>query len=259
MDPVYPGAVDEIVNLGDHWNQKYLQENRDEIKGLTQEISQTFNLAYEKLANAEKLRKVLFSELAGDMNEKEVSSCAEDLIKEIFYGNLPEIRHFFAAAVTPLGWMGYAQELSTACPARYVLKNGKAGVVSKILHMLAGAAIERGHNVDIYHHTMEPDAIELLVLPNIGVSLVDGECVGITELASDHIINIFDEPINNEIEADWRHIVDEAAASIAEAKEIHNKLEAFYIKAMDFEAVDKIAKEIFGKIWAMAAVKEKNE
>lgn len=269
MDPVYPGAVDEIVNLGDHWNQKYLKEHKEEIKSLTKEISLSFGKAYNKLAEAQKIRKETFEELKKDTDEKELATLADGLVKEIFCGSLPQVRHFFATAVTPMGWMGYAQELSAKCPVRYLLKGGKADAASVILAEVAESALERGHNVDIFHHTMEPTAVEMVILPALGVALADAECVDITELAHDRIINIAMKAEVAEAEAAeagtdtlpvkeaWRELVAEAALSIAEAKETHNKLESYYIQAMDFEAVDKIAKEIFGKIWAMAALKEK--
>ena len=42
VDPKFPGAVDEIVNLGEFWNEKGLIANKEEILRATQKASRFF-------------------------------------------------------------------------------------------------------------------------------------------------------------------------------------------------------------------------
>ena len=50
---------------------------------------------------------------------------------------------------------------------------------------------------------------------------------------------------------------DIAAAKIAEAKRIHDRLESFYSKAMDFDSVDLTSGKLFNRILSIAAEKQK--
>ncbi|WP_073166815.1 hypothetical protein [Desulfofundulus australicus] len=45
VDPKNPGAVDEIVHLGDHWNEEGLRAHKKEILALNQEIGRLFKRA----------------------------------------------------------------------------------------------------------------------------------------------------------------------------------------------------------------------
>lgn len=51
-DPVYPGAVERIVNLGDSWNTVLLKNNKAKIKELTDRKKESYNNAYQLLSVA---------------------------------------------------------------------------------------------------------------------------------------------------------------------------------------------------------------
>ena len=53
VDPKDPGAVDEIINLGEFWNVDNLEENKDEIIEVGKDISASFRRAYKFLKSAE--------------------------------------------------------------------------------------------------------------------------------------------------------------------------------------------------------------
>ena len=52
VDPVTPGAVDEIINLGQFWDEEKLKGSRWEIMRLGEEISDIFGYAYGYLKSA---------------------------------------------------------------------------------------------------------------------------------------------------------------------------------------------------------------
>ena len=53
VDPKNPGAVDEIVNLGDHWDEDELKKYRGEIVECSSHISEFFGYAYGYLKCAQ--------------------------------------------------------------------------------------------------------------------------------------------------------------------------------------------------------------
>lgn len=252
VDPVYPGAVDEIINLGDHWNRELLCCHKAEIIMLTKKISEKFNIAYERLAEYKKQ----YDEFAenNSVGESKITAFANDVIGEIFSDDLAKVSHFFASAITPMGWKGYNQELSSSVKRRYVIGSGNRYDVDLFLHKVEEAAVLRGHNIDIYHSTLAPDCYEMIVLPTIGYALVDGSAPELEPLAVDVLVQLdeFDDEAHP-----WDEILADAIQSIAAAKALHNDLEEYYIKAMKFDEIDSVCKKVFSEIWQMVDESEK--
>lgn len=252
IDPVYPGAVDEIINLGDHWNRDLLRENKLRIVRLTEEISNHFQDAYEKLA----AYRNAYDDYAEThaIGEKRVTALANDVIGEIFHENLAKVSHFFAAAITPRGWVGYHQSLCAGVKKRFLLRGGSRYDIDSFLRHLEEAAVLRGHDIDIYHSTLAPECYEMVVLPRIGFAAVDASVPELEPLTGDVLVEL--GPWDEE-EMPGNDFLEEAVNSIAAAKRLHNELEEYYVKAMNFEEVDEVCRKVFSEIWQMVDESEK--
>lgn len=124
-----------------------------------------------------------------------------------------------------------------------------------MLRQIAQEAYAKGHNMDLYYSCFQPELLEMVVLPGLSVALVASFCPELEPRYEDVLLRLGDEP---EPEAgpgyeQWQACMAEAAAQLAEEHRLHDELESFYIEAMDFEGIDEAARDIFGKIWAMAA------
>lgn len=246
VDPVYPGAVDEIVNLGDHWNRELLYEHRADIIGLTKAISENFAVAYEKLAEYKKQYDEYVE--GASAGSTKITAFANDIIGEIFNENLSNVRHFFASAITPQGWQGYNQELSENLKKRYIISSNNRYDVDSLLHQVEDAVVLRGHDIDIYHSTLAPDCYEMIILPQLGYALADGSVPHLNPLPNDTLVELseFDDT-----EHPWDDFLESAVSSIAAAKSLHNDLEEYYIKAMRFDEIDAVCKKVIAEIWHM--------
>jgi len=265
VDPVYPGVVEEIVNLGDFWNQEILRASKDEIKALIRKKSVFYASAYERLLQAEMGRELWRKQSVGLPVEDKIKEVADDLLNEIFYAGLPKVEHYFAGAVTPRGWVDYAQDLSSACSQRYILSGGASQSASAIMQRIADSVIAWGHNVAIYHHPLAPQEIEMVIIPGVKVALLDSDLPGIEPLANDKLVDVCNEaPLTDEeglsiLESSWRQMVKEAVEYIAQAKELHDVLESYYVRSMDFAGLDNVCQEILNKIRSLAAENESRE
>ena len=52
IEPKAPGAVDEYINLGEAWDARALAIHKNTILRLTNQISQSFNKAYDTFKEA---------------------------------------------------------------------------------------------------------------------------------------------------------------------------------------------------------------
>lgn len=117
VDPRHPGAVDEIVHLGDYWDEAGMRANKAEILKLTAEIGRLFERAYGYLAQA----KILLDEVESYYSDSRsldivgLNSLANQLNHEIFAnGPVPRAanaRHLFASAISPGGLVNHFDTL----------------------------------------------------------------------------------------------------------------------------------------------------
>lgn len=84
VDPVHPGAVSEIIHLGDYWNEEQLRPNKEHIMAANQRLSRRFNIAYSHLAEAKVIRDEMESYVTESMSYARVSKLTAELIREIF-------------------------------------------------------------------------------------------------------------------------------------------------------------------------------
>ncbi len=252
VDPVCPGAIDEIINLGQHWDKAFLQQNRKELQTLNQEKAACFNAAYQGLAQVKEEMKAAEANLA-PLPANELERQGEKLAEEIFQQNLPEIREFFAAAITPRGWVGFGDELTESCRHRYILQ-GRASAAAFVLAQVKEASVSKGHAVDIFYRAFAPTEIEMLILPGLEVAIISESAPNITVKPEDTLIALAGGAAAEE---NWRQDLKGACASLAKAKEVHRNIETYYVQAMDFEGVDNTARNLFDEILSFTAEQEK--
>ena len=261
IDPLYPGAVDEIINLGEHWDDTYLREHKTEIIKLSQEIARHFELCYDKLAQAGQVRQQQSQLVQKCRAEEQIESVIQDLLQKIFTGQAAVKRRLFASAITPRGLVSLAEAISRPYAERYILRGPLGSGKEKLLEAIANQAEECGHSLEVYFNALNPQQIELVALPELGIAIVDGGeqiCEG---NKSEQVIDFsnFLTAINLETAEDLTErcqaLVAEATNALIEAKARHDRLESYYCKAMDFAAVDETGNRIFHKILAWAAEK----
>ena len=83
MDPKYPGAVEEIVSLGDYIIRNKIVKYRDEIETLTKENKQGYSRAYAFLGAAAVLEEARYKETETCVDRKKLSVLAEELKEAI--------------------------------------------------------------------------------------------------------------------------------------------------------------------------------
>ncbi|MEG1662065.1 MAG: hypothetical protein RR332_06050, partial [Clostridiales bacterium] len=254
IDPAYPGAVDEIINLGEHWSAQNLRRQKQAIIQLSDDIADMYESAKEDLSTMgiAAVDAYQHGEAAVDKNKLKLKT--GQLLSELFSPAGAAPRHLFASAVTPRGLISFADALSKPYPRRYIL-NGPPGCgKEQLLQTVADAALERGVGTEIFHNALSPQYIEVILLPELGIALADLFLCPRESRPGDITIDF------NELSADGQEadlpllrrrlteLADIAAVKLNEAKSLHDKLESCYNQAMDFEAIDLTGKRLFNRI-----------
>lgn len=269
VDPKNPGAVDEIVNLGDYWDEAMIKQSRNEITSCNLKVSGYFQRAYFALQEA----KIALDEW------KYYTKSYQDWVKinkmtlrienEIFntpareHGNE---RHLFAWGHTPQGKTQYIDTLLYDTDTLYTLI-GQPGIgKSTFLARIAERASTYGLNVEYYHSTLDPARLDLIILPDLRMSFViNSEPYSYTSNFDGKIITLdFETSLNMaQLMADCGEELRDCQARVDQhitrarkhsekAKATHDLLETYYVPAMNFSDMQKKLDSILERILVFA-------
>ncbi|OPZ93996.1 MAG: hypothetical protein BWY74_00913 [Firmicutes bacterium ADurb.Bin419] len=262
VDPKNPGAVDEIIHLGDFWDEDGIRKNREGILKDNREVGRTFRRAYRYIKAAYYFYEDSREIISWGIDNAKVNATTEKLINELFKDSgvaskEGKIRRLFASAITPDGYVNYLSTVLSTDKV-YVFK-GQAGTgTEKSLSRILDAAVESGNNVEAYYCALNPQKLEHLVINDLGVSFTTSNKYHEAEVDAFEVID-FDEYIDKEILKEYEEVLNlnkkefdsvmsTAIGSIAKAKATHDKMEAYYIPNMDFDAIQRCYESTLARV-----------
>lgn len=270
VDARYPGAFDEIIPLGKHWDASLLREHREEIRSLTNRITQFFELAYYRLREAYLVYQEWEYYYTQARDESKVNRNVLALTEEFLAGAASSTlspRHLFAAALTPEGIVTQAESLLTSDMRIFAVKGSPGSGKSKLFQYISEQCAKRSVYLEHYHNPFNPDELDLLIAPDHKVAVLDISGIVVdyegrwTNRKYNRLLD-FDQFLQNEVLDPWAKRINQAGdrltssiqdalGLIQRAKELHDELEGYYIKAMRFEELDELRYEIISRMEAM--------
>lgn len=291
VDPRNPGAVDEIIYLGDYWDEAALRQHKETVLNLNREISQLFAHAYRYLAQA----KLLDEDIESYYSENAAADTAglkrirRELAAAIYPAsgggevcspgrpdryclNRPgfQERHLFASAITPAGCVNHFDTVFGGAAKRYLVSGGSRQARTSVITWIYQEAIERGFMVEAYHCGLNPDYLEHLLIPELDtavISSVPPHCFPArpqdTVIDLDHIVDKGGldrcrQDLDRACE-DFRTAIDRAVGFIYRAKLAHDELEACYIPHMNFAGINARQKEVRQRLLAYTRESENEQ
>jgi len=254
IDPVYPGAIERILDFGDYWDIDYLRLHKSAIKQLTDEIKNEYDKFFDYMKKAKLIHDRWEKEYLLGMDFSKADEIAKSIISDIIKkqtGKKPEITRRFAGAMTPQGQVSFYNELTEDIGRRYIMKGRPGTGKSTLTNKIASAALENGYDVEFYHCSFDPKSLDMIKIPELDFALLDGTAPHVLDpTPNDVLVDMF-ECINTEIvkenENPIKSIKEEYAQEIKKAKEtynniycLHEKLEKYYINATDFNDVNAL-------------------
>ena len=280
-DPKNPGAVDKILNMGEFWDEGMLSESRDEIIACNESIGTRFRMAYVYL-NTAGIQYEMMAELSEDLLGKSgvaditrqldmkingiltLKRAESKIMKETALGGTcvtGEEKRYFASAITPMGLRSNLTSILGNID-RIIKINMPIGFnCGKILEAAAGRFINAGFDVEKYYCPMNPSGkLEHIVVPDGKFAIVSSNPYHSLELPEDNkkntVINIVPDrnvdrliyDVFTDLQEDSGRNIEKAVGCLELAKSYHDKLEKYYIEAMDFSDMENFKEEIITEI-----------
>ncbi|WP_453995567.1 PRK06851 family protein [Bacillus nitroreducens] len=262
IEPKYPGVVEKVIDLGQFRNDEYLKEFKSEIIELTDDISKNFENAYKTFAEAKKVHLKREDIYVSSMSFKKADMVLENLIDAIFSKSFeaeenPTKRKRFFGAATPKGAVNFIDNITEEYEKRYIIKGRPGSGKSTLMRKIAKYAEQKGLSVEYFHCAFDPKSIDMIIIPKLSVSIVDGTAPHVVDPFREHdeVIDMFALCMDPKIENTFKKEIEELNLEykskmtigtnyLSEAKRLHDKLEEYYRAAMDFEAIDRKREEI---------------
>ena len=255
FDPEFPGAVQQIVDLGSCWNSKMLQKNKPEIISATADYLHHHGICrrYVTALSAVAEDTMQVGKLA--LDENKLDGFTERLAKKI----LPKkqgseegiIMYRQLSALTPKGYITNVPENYDI----YLLNDNLYYGSEKFLRKLAEIAVSKGYDVCVSLITvLNGSRFEHIFIPEVGIAFLTATPINELNIDEKRPVNFkrfYDKNIIRQRklrikfnESAVKELRDEAVGALVNAKSDHDKLEAYYIKNVDFDKVDVIVQNL---------------
>lgn len=252
VDPITPGAVDEILNLGTALDTSFLEKNKRKILSICKKISQNFSRAYMFMDSAKGVHddwSILNSEAVNKVKMHKFDQALKEKIFSSAKSGYGSERHLFSTAFTPDGIVSFNEDLSKECENLYVLKGGPGLKKTSILKSVGLEAQKRGYNVEYFHDPFIPERIENIIIDELSSGIFttneisrlhySGVQYNMNDICDENILGENAPEIDFD-KSQFDILNDKALACISESHTLHDELETYYISAMDFDIVDKL-------------------
>lgn len=278
-DPVTPGAVDKIVNLGEFWDEEAIAVNKSEIIDLNEETSRWYRIAYNYLSAAKSVYRGL-EEIYNDASEdSEIYKVVADIVGSE-YGDLDislkpgKRKKFFASAITGDGVVNYITSLLGDMKRVYMIDSPVGYSNSSFMEIVTEGAIYRGLDVEVYYCPMCPEEkIEHIVIPELKTAFVtmnryhdiqpweipapDESGQEIILIDMEDYMNILNIGKNSELiqslNEEYDILLNKSVKHLSLARDTHLMVEKMYIPNMNFTQLSDMRDKLQAELAAIKA------
>lgn len=256
LDPVYPAACEEILNFGTFWDTRKIEKQREHIIRLTDKNKELHSRASRMLSAIGQLMR----------NDMKISLIATDIDKVFNFGEKLAKRYLknkhqsskewirYLGGVTPKGYVFYNSTIDSYCENKIIICDELYTVSNILLSVIRDIALNYGYEIITVKNNFLPrEKIEHILIPEISLAFCTKNCYnnveadGIRQIHAERFMNRAIIKENRGKLALSRKLINSlvssTVATLYEAKEIHDRLESYYIKAMDFEGLNSLYNE----------------
>lgn len=265
VEPKYPGAVEQYVNLGDCYDRAGLRAIRSEILTCMDGYKEHYQRAYRCLDAASEIQTDVRAMLVTPALEEKLTARAHGILSRELKPKRSapsgQVKQRFLDAVSHKGLITLFQTACAQCTRIYELSD-RYGLAHLLLTHLLASGVMGGYDVVACPDPMAPDRLSHLLVPELGLAFLSASPARpfpgrpSRRLRLDAMV---DRDLLRRSRARLRFaqkvssaLTSEAVESLAQAKAMHDGLEALYNPYVDFARVQEMADHIAEEILILA-------
>jgi len=265
IEPVLPGAVDEIINLGAFLDLHKLNKHKNAIIETNKAKSNLYKSAYRYLRAA----GIIYDEISsiydlyvdvdkfGKMCEKAVTM----LFAQPKGKKSGKVRKMFTESFTANGYVSFT-DLFFEDNEVWAIVGSDTNYSSLFLDRILMEAIKNGYDAECYYRPLSPKKLQHIYLPEKKLIIVTAESP-----INEKYDKIFDihgimdvDRIKTHISEIERNLhlygmlINNALDKLSETKKLHDILEVIYSNSMDFDAAGEMLKKCLNRHSLQSAI-----
>lgn len=259
IDPTIPGAVDEIINLGEFLDSEKLEKHKHQIIHINQNKSHLYKSAYRYLQAAGTISEEINSIYNQFINNDKFNELSKNSIEKLFNEDnylqkTSVIKKCFSESYTANGYINKTKDLYQGKRVWAVIGENTS-YTSEFLKKIADEATKRGYDLELYLRPLTPDKLQHVFIPEMNLYVISSEgyvtngfeeIFDIHSLMDNENLKMHISEIENNLHL-FELLINNALEKLAETKKYHELLEVFYINSMDFDQVNECFDKIMNK------------
>ena len=261
IEPKYPGAFEQLIDLSSCWNEHKLFESRGAIMALSAKISRCHDHCCRFLGAASSLISDTYRIALDATNASKVEKAAQRIAQAEFKGGSSHtgkeyVR--FLSCVTNKGPILFDDTAKTLCDRIYLIEDVYGAASRLLLSSLRAQALASGWNIITCYCPLSPfEKIEHLFIPALRLGFMTSNDYHKPDVEPYKVVRSrrFTDPelikksrkrisFNKKASA---QMLESAAKLLAEAKALHDQLEVHYIASMNFEKVNAVSEQTLAR------------
>ncbi len=254
MEPLRPGCVETLVDLGAGFDVDALRRDRAQIDRLFAENALLHRQAVHYLSAAAQVKRVRLELAMQTLDKAAVRRCAESYAKLLDTGGSRGVERLRGlSAVTPDGIIYYADTVGAVADSVFAVLDDWGAAAPLFMEEMRCLLRKNCCAVTVCRCSLFPkERIEHILLPQQKTAFVTQNTVHAVKEAAEWI-DLQDmygahrpgtKDALQRILTQENQLLEAASGFMYQARMVHDELEAYYIRAMDFSFAEKRAEEL---------------
>ena len=262
VEPRFPGACENIINLGAYWDEKKLHNLAQDIRKYTLECALYHRRSVRFLAAAGALRQSSLQLLSSQVLEDKLNGYALRFCKRMLPNKKSapgKTSRRFLGAVTPDGPVFFSATVTALATEILLLDDPFSPAAGMLLQRIAARAGAHGYDVTLVCDRLDPHGDPTgILLPECAIALLrkTPQTASLPAARTLHMRRFLNE---DAVQANkqkllfqqklQRALIQEAVDMLQQAKRTHDTLERLYAGAMDFSRMQRETDALIGRIF----------
>ncbi len=252
VDPIYPAAVDTILDFGQFWDTNAIKDKSKEIISITNKNKALHKTAAMYLSASGQMLKDNYNTVLAVTDSEKARRFAQRLCKRFFkkQGSNTKTEMRFLTGISPKGIISYPETIFEYCKEPVIIKDNHGAVCDIIMREIRNESLKNKYKIIIFKNPFLPDLIDHIAIPELSLAFVrESEYFTInSEIRRIHAERFIENDklkikrlkYNNKTA---KILLNSAVDTLKQAKAVHDDLEKYYVDAMDFNALFDFFKE----------------
>ncbi len=248
-DAEIPGAIDEIINLGEAWDSKILNKHRETILKLNTQKNKCYKKAYEYLYYSSIFDTNIRSEIVSSFDFKKCLNECEEIIEKLKIINKGKSKVRLISSFSKFGYRTLTGPFSNSKKNYSVF--GRFGSENIFIGLLVANLIKINAEFCKIPSPFDTHVSEGIIL-NHGETILfgmgDGEILtDTTKFIKIDNLREFEEKMHS-LENSKNYYLNLASEELKMASDYHFKLEDIYTPTMNFVIIDEMYNKMLSEI-----------